>query len=125
MCGSGIGKISQFPPVAQSQTWKYCSEMLISMLKYSMLVIGPNLFFSQTSMVGTIRARSLAKFRVRFWEVPRADLPAVQSSPWRAECGDPLRVRVRFRFEVIGPNNGVVQALVWPQDRPCAAPSLP
>ena len=52
--------------------------------------LAPNPFFSQTSMVGPLRAKGLPTVRVRSWEVPDAKTAAVQWSPQRVElktCG--------------------------------------
>lgn len=63
-------------------------------------------------MVGPPRARALARFMVRSREVPGAELPGAHLSPWRAECGIPVRVKVRFGLEIIGTASGVGQACV-------------
>ena len=73
--------------------------------------LAPNPFFSQTSMVGPLRAKGLPTLRVRSWEVPDAKTAAMQWSPQRVELKTCGRVWARPHF----PHTGEHIRWIFPQ----------
>lgn len=117
-CGSGLGfknrsqktawarfkqglRIPSYSSIpAMERSW----QILASMLRYSPLIIGPNLlllFFFPDVHGGPLRAKALAGFMVRFQKAPGVEPPAVQWSLWRAEWK--VHVRVHVSLWVQGP----------------------